>query len=398
MTRFFPRLSHVPRGVWALGFVSMFMDFSSEMIHALLPALLVGTLGASVAALGIIEGVAEATASITKVFSGWLSDRLGRRKLLAVIGYGLAAVTKPIFPLAVTPVEVLAARFLDRIGKGVRGAPRDALVADITPDPVRGLAYGVRQGMDTIGAVMGPLAAIGLMLALSGDIRHVLAFAVLPAIVAVILLVLGVEDVRPPARREAAVPIRLSEAGALGAAFWAVSGVGVVFSLARFSEAFLILRAQDVGVPVAYAPLVMVVMSAVYAAVAAPAGGLSDRVDRRLVLLSALVVLVAADAALAWVPTAAGVFAGVTLWGLHMGLSQGVLSALVADAAPEGLRGTAFGVFNLASGLALLAASVTAGELWSAYGARATFLAGGGFALATAILLFLLVRRRSAPA
>ncbi len=398
MTRFFPRLSHVPRGVWALGFVSMFMDFSSEMIHALLPALLVGTLGASVAALGIIEGVAEATASITKVFSGWLSDRLGRRKLLAVIGYGLAAVTKPIFPLAVTPVEVLAARFLDRIGKGVRGAPRDALVADITPDPVRGLAYGVRQGMDTIGAVMGPLAAIGLMLALSGDIRHVLAFAVLPAIVAVILLVLGVEDVRPPTRREAAVPIRLSEAGALGAAFWAVSGVGVVFSLARFSEAFLILRAQDVGVPVAYAPLVMVVMSAVYAAVAAPAGGLSDRVDRRLVLLSALVVLVAADAALAWVPTAAGVFAGVTLWGLHMGLSQGVLSALVADAAPEGLRGTAFGVFNLASGLALLAASVTAGELWSAYGARATFLAGGGFALATAILLFLLVRRRSAPA
>jgi MFS family permease len=398
VTRFFPRLSHVPRGVWALGFVSMFMDFSSEMIHALLPALLVGTLGASVAALGIIEGVAEATASITKVFSGWLSDRLGRRKLLAVIGYGLAAVTKPIFPLAVTPVEVLAARFLDRIGKGVRGAPRDALVADITPDPVRGLAYGVRQGMDTIGAVMGPLAAIGLMLALSGDIRHVLAFAVLPAIVAVILLVLGVEDVRPPTRREAAVPIRLSEAGALGAAFWAVSGVGVVFSLARFSEAFLILRAQDVGVPVAYAPLVMVVMSAVYAAVAAPAGGLSDRVDRRLVLLSALVVLVAADAALAWVPTAAGVFAGVTLWGLHMGLSQGVLSALVADAAPEGLRGTAFGVFNLASGLALLAASVTAGELWSAYGARATFLAGGGFALATAILLFLLVRRRSAPA
>jgi MFS family permease len=250
--------------------------------------------------------------------------------------------------------------------------------------------------MDTLGAVLGPLAAIGLMLALAGDIRHVLAFAVLPAIVAVMLLVLGVEDVRPPAKRTAAVPIRWSEAGALGAAFWAVSGVGVVFSLARFSEAFLILRAQDVGVPVAYAPLVMVVMSAVYAAVAAPAGGLSDRLDRRVVLLTALVVLVAADAALALLPTVAGVFAGVTLWGLHMGLSQGVLSALVADAAPDGLRGTAFGVFNLASGLALLAASVTAGELWSAYGARATFLAGGGFALASAVLLFLLVRRRAA--
>lgn len=396
MTRISGRLSHVPRGVWALGFVSMFMDLSSEMIHALLPALLVGTLGASVAALGLIEGVAEATASITKVFSGWLSDRLGRRKLLAVIGYGLAAATKPIFPLAVTPMEVLGARFVDRIGKGVRGAPRDALVADITPDAVRGLAYGVRQGMDTLGAVLGPLAAIGLMLALAGDIRHVLAFAVLPAIVAVMLLVLGVEDVRPPAKRTAAIPIRWSEAGALGAAFWAVSGVGVVFSLARFSEAFLILRAQDVGVPVAYAPLVMVVMSAVYAAVAAPAGGLSDRLDRRVVLLTALVVLVAADAALALLPTVAGVFAGVTLWGLHMGLSQGVLSALVADAAPDGLRGTAFGVFNLASGLALLAASVTAGELWSAYGARATFLAGGGFALASAVLLFLLVRRRAA--
>ncbi|MBI1200760.1 MAG: MFS transporter [Phenylobacterium sp.] len=393
MTRLRHRLRDVPRGVWALGFVSMFMDLSSEMVHALLPAFLVGTLGASVAVLGLIEGVAEATASITKVFSGWISDRLGRRKLLAVIGYGLAAATKPVFPLAVTPLEVLGARFLDRIGKGVRGAPRDALVADITPASVRGLAYGVRQGLDTVGAFLGPLAAILLMLALSDNIRHVLAWAVIPALAAVALLAFGVDDVRPRASGAARAPIRWSELGGLGPAFWAVVLVGAVFSLARFSEAFLILRAQDVGLPVAFAPLVLVVMNVVYSVVAAPAGSLSDRVDRRVPLLAGLVALVAADTVLAFASGVGGVFAAVALWGLHMGLSQGVLSALVADAAPERLRGTAFGLFNLASGVALLAASTVAGALWSLYGARATFLAGGGFALLAALLLSAMVRR-----
>jgi MFS family permease len=369
----------------------MFMDMSSEMIHALLPAFLVGTLGASVALLGLIEGVAEATASISKIFSGWLSDRLGQRKLLAVVGYGLAAATKPVFPFAATPVEVLGARFADRIGKGIRGAPRDALVADLTPPDVRGLAFGVRQGLDTVGAFLGPLLAIGLMLLLADNIRHVFAWAVVPAVIAVALLVFGVEDTRPAGAREGRAPIRWSELGGLGAAFWSVVAVGVVFTLARFSEAFLILRAQDVGLPVALAPLVMVLMNVVYSLVSAPAGGLSDRVDRRL--LAGLAVLVLADAALALLGSIAGVFVGVALWGLHLGLTQGVLAALIADAAPERLRGTAFGLFNLASGVTLLAASSVAGLLWTLSGPKATFLAGGSFALLAALGLAVAIRR-----
>lgn len=393
----FQSLKSVPQGVWALGFVSLFMDVSSEMIHSLLPAFLVGTLGASVATLGVIEGVAEATASITKIFSGWISDRLGKRKLLAVIGYGLGAATKPIFPLAVTPFEVLGARFADRVGKGIRGAPRDALVADITPPEVRGLAYGVRQGLDTVGAFLGPALAIALMILLSGNIRGVFAWAVIPALAAVALLVLGVEDPRTadgPAPRPA--PIAWSELKDLGAPFWTVTAVGVVFTLARFSEAFLVLRAQDVGLPVALAPLVMVAMSLVYSVVSAPAGSLSDRVDRRLLLLAGLAALVLADAALALLPSVAGVFAGVALWGLHMGLTQGVLAALVADAAPRRLRGTAFGLFNLASGVTLLVASSLAGALWTMRGAQATFLAGGAFALLAALGLAFVIRRPAA--
>ena len=394
MPRLTSRLRSVPRSVWALGFVSMFMDISSEMVHALMPAFLVGTLGASVATLGLIEGVAEATASITKIFSGWISDRLGKRKLLAVIGYGLAALTKPVFPFAATPLQVLGARFADRIGKGIRGAPRDALVADVTPPQIRGLAFGVRQGLDTVGAFLGPALAIALMFALANNIRGVFAWAVVPALAAVGLLVLGVEDPRPSAdapRRPA--PILWSELRDLGRPFWTVVAVGVVFTLARFSEAFLILRAQDVGLPVALAPLVMVVMSLVYSLVAVPAGGLSDRMDRRLLLLAGLAVLVAADAALALLGTIGGVMLGVALWGLHMGLTQGILAALVADAAPARLRGTAFGLFNLATGVTLLAASALAGLLWSLHGATATFLAGGGFALLAALGLAAVIRR-----
>ncbi|MBW8816340.1 MAG: MFS transporter [Caulobacterales bacterium] len=396
-----PRLSQslrtVPVAVWTLGFVSMFMDVSSEMVHALLPGFLVGSLGASVATLGLIEGVAEATASITKIFSGWLSDRLGRRKLLAVIGYGLAAVTKPVFPLATTPLEVLGARFLDRIGKGIRGAPRDALVADVTPPEVRGLAFGIRQGLDTVGAFVGPGLAIALMFLLAGNVRGVLAWAVVPGLIAVALLMMGVEEPRTPtAEGRRPPPIRWSELRGLTAAFWAVVAVGMVFTLARFSEAFLILRALDLGAAPALAPMVMVVMNLVYALVSAPAGNLSDRVDRRLLLLAGLAVLVAADAVLAFAGSLPGVFAGVALWGLYMGLSQGVLAALVADTAPQRLRGTAFGLFNLASGVTLLAASTLAGELWTLQGPKATFLAGGGFALLAALGLAVVVRRGAA--
>jgi MFS family permease len=378
-------LRAVPRAVWALGFVSMFMDISSEMIHSLLPVFLVTTLGASAALLGLIEGIAEATAAIAKVFSGWLSDRLGKRKLLAVIGYGLAAATKPVFPLAATPVEVLAARFVDRLGKGMRGAPRDALVADITPKAVTGAAFGLRQSLDTVGAFAGPLAAIGLMALLSGRIRAVFAWAVVPAAIAVILLIFGVEE---PRRSEAAhaaarAPVRWAEVRGMGAAFWLVVALGVVFTLARFSEAFLVLRAQDVGLPVGLVPVIMVVMNLVYAAVSAPVGALSDRIGRRALLAAGLGVLVAADLVLARFASIPGALVGSALWGLHMGMTQGLFSALVADVAPARLRGAAFGVFNLATGAALLAASAIAGEVWSRAGAAATFLTGAGFALAS---------------
>jgi MFS family permease len=388
-------LRSVPRAVWVLGFVSLFMDVSSEMIHSLLPLFLVGTLGAGVGLLGLIEGVAEATGSITKVFSGWLSDRLGHRKWLAVAGYGLSAATKPVFPLATTPLQVLAARFADRIGKGVRGAPRDALVADITPAQVRGAAFGLRQGLDTVGAFVGPLLAMGLMLALRGDIRSVFAWAAAPAFIAVLLLAAGVEErAARDGERAPAAPIRWSDLAGLGGVYWSVVAIGAVFTLARFSDAFLILRARDVGLAPAFAPLVMVAMNIVYAAIAGPAGRLSDRVDRRVLLGAGLAVLVVADLVLAARRDVAGALAGAGLWGAHMGLSQGVLSALVADAAPARLRGTAFGLFNLVVGVATLAASALAGGLWTLIGPGATFAAGAGFAALAGLGLMASVRRR----
>jgi MFS family permease len=384
----------VPRSVWALGFVSMFMDISSEMIHSLLPVFLVTGLGASVALVGLIEGLAEATASITKVFSGWLSDRLGKRKLLAVIGYGLGAITKPVFPLAVTPFEVFGARFVDRVGKGIRGAPRDALVADITPPAVRGAAFGLRQSLDTVGAFGGPLLAMALMILLSGDIRGVFAWAIIPAIIAVLLLIFGVEEPRAAAAGHAArLPIRWADVRGMGAAYWSVVALGVVFTMARFSEAFLILRASDAGLSAAMVPVVLVVMNVVYAIVSTPAGSLSDRVDRRLILLAGLVALIAADLVLAWSHGVGGVLVGVALWGLHMGMTQGLLAALVVDGAPARLRGTAFGVFNLASGVTMLAASGVAGLLWSRFGPQATFLSGAGFSALAFVMLLMMVRR-----
>ncbi|MES2344102.1 MAG: MFS transporter [Pseudomonadota bacterium] len=392
-------LKRVPRTVWALGFVSMFMDISSEMIHSLLPVFLVVGLGASPALVGLIEGIAEATASITKVFSGWLSDRLGRRKMLAVLGYGLGAITKPIFPLAVTPFEVLGARFADRIGKGIRGAPRDALVADVTPKELRGAAFGLRQSLDTVGAFLGPLIAVGLMALLDDDMRAVFGYAVIPAGIAVLLLVLGVEE--PPASQvphAAKAPIRWAEVKAIGAPFWLAVAVGVLFTMARFSEAFLVLRGADAGIPLSLIPFVLIAMNLVYALVSAPAGSLSDRLGRKGLLMLGTAVLIGADLVLAWVGTIAGVVAGVALWGLHMGLTQGLLAALVADTAPARLRGTAFGLFNLATGVTLLAASVLAGAIWSARGAPATFLTGGGFALLALVGVLVLLKEERAAA
>lgn len=390
------RWRDIPRGVWALGLVSMFMDVSSEMIHALLPLYLVSVLGASTLTVGIIEGIAEATASIVKIFSGALSDYLGRRKWLAALGYGLAAATKPIFPLATNIGWLVAARFIDRVGKGIRGSPRDALVADLTPADLRGGAYGLRQSLDTIGAVLGPLLAIVFMAAFADNFTAVFWIAVIPALVSVAVVVLAVhEPERPPGLREVRTPLSPAELGRLNRTYWMIVGVAAVFTLARFSEAFLLLRAQSVGMPLAVVPAVLVMMNITYTATAWPAGALSDRIGRYGVVTVGFALLILADLALAIGGGIALVMIGVALWGLHMGLTQGLLAALVADTAPEELRGTAFGVFNLVSGVAMLAASILAGWLWGIAGPAGTFLAGAMFtAIALAALPFVRWRAR----
>ncbi len=376
-----------------LGLVSLFMDVSSELIHGLLPVFMVSSLGASALAVGVVEGIAESTALIVKVFSGVLSDILGKRKALAVIGYGLGALSKPLFALALTINWVFAARFIDRIGKGIRGAPRDALIADLAPAEIRGAAYGLRQSLDTVGAFLGPLLGVGLMLYWAGDFRTVFWYAVIPAAIAVALLVFGVREPGAGATaRKPATPIRWKTLSEMGGAYWFVVAAGAVFTLARFSEAFLILRAQQQGLPDSYAPLVLVVMNLVYALAAYPLGKLADRMSHLTLLAAGVIVLIAADLVLAQAQGLAAVGIGVALWGLHLGITQGLLATMVADAAPAHLRGTAFGFFNLASGIAMLIASVFAGLLWDRLGPGVTFYAGAVFAHAA--LLMLVLRRR----
>jgi MFS family permease len=389
----------VPRSVWALGFVSLLMDVSSELIHSLLPIFLVTVIGTSMAVVGLIEGVAEATAAIAKVFSGALSDRIGKRKLLVGIGYGLAAVTKPVFPLASTAWEVLAARFVDRIGKGIRDAPRDALVADITPPAIRGASYGIRQALDTVGGFAGPLLAMALMALYANDFRAVFWWAVVPAAFAVLLIVVGVRE--PDGVKGTAKPgwpLHKEDLLRLSPAFWVVVAVGVMFTLARFSQAFLVLKAQAEGLALALIPLVFIWMNLIYAVTATPAGILSDRIGRVKLLSCGLAALLIADLTLAFVPGLGGVFVGVGLWGLHLGFSQGLLSALVADTAPEDLRGTAFGLFNLVSGGALLVASVLAGWLWQSFGATSTFIAGAAFSGIAVLIMFVAMKAATKPA
>jgi MFS family permease len=384
----------VPRGVWTIGFVSLFMDVSSEMIHSLLPVFLMTGLGASASLVGLIEGMGEGTANIVKIFSGYLSDRLGKRKVLALIGYGLGALTKPVFAIALTPFEVLAARFVDRVGKGIRGAPRDALIADIAPVSVRGAAFGIRQALDTVGAFLGPGLAIALMWLYADDIRAVYWWAIVPGLIAVALLYIGVEDVAErPADEHARPPITWRSACELSTSFWIVTAIGGVFALARFSEAFLVLRAQNVGLSITLVPLIMMAMSAVYAVISAPVGALSDRVGRYRLMGAGLIFLIAADIVLALSSSVLGAFAGAILWGAHMGFTQGLLGALVADTAPDHLRGTAFGIFNLVGGIAALFASLVAGILWQTIGPSATFLVGAVFATASLTGLSLYRRR-----
>ncbi len=377
----------IPRAVWALGFVSLLMDVSSEMIHALLPVFLVTTLGASAFAVGLIEGAAEATALIVKVFSGALSDYMGRRKPLALLGYGLAALSKPLFALATSAGLVFTARIADRIGKGIRGAPRDALLADVTPPAVRGAAFGLRQSLDTVGAFLGPVLAIGLMLLWADDFRAVFWVAIVPAVLSVAMLFFGVQE---PDRRDGHTPtnpIRRDNLRRLSNKYWAVVTIAAIFTLARFSEAFLVLRAQEGGLALAFVPLVLIAMNVVYSLAAYPFGRLADAMSHRVLLALGLLVLIGADLLLAWSNRGPALWCGIALWGLHMGITQGLLSAMVAHTAPSDLRGTAFGLFNLVSGIAMLIASALAGLLWDRFGPSFTFFAGATFsALAVAAI------------
>ncbi len=373
-------LSRVPSGVWALGFVSMFMDISSEMIHALLPVYLVTVLGVSMLTVGVIEGVAEALAMITKVFSGALSDWMQRRKLLTAMGYALSAFTKPIFPLAGSVGWIVAARFMDRVGKGVRGAPRDALIAELTTADQRGASYGLRQSLDTVGAFTGPLLAIGLMILMADNFQAVFWIAVIPAMLAVGIVIFGVKDAP---RQEGGAPSQrpnFRDLKRFSFTFWAIIGVAGVLALARFSEAFLVLKAKDAGVPLAFVPAVFVVMNITYALSAFPAGVLSDRMGRSRILAAGAFLLLLADLLLIFASSIPLLLLAIGIWGLHMGLTQSLLAALVAEAAPEELRGTAFGAFNIVSGVALASGSTIAGALWEAGGPALTFAAGGCFA------------------
>ncbi|MFO1504594.1 MAG: MFS transporter [Steroidobacteraceae bacterium] len=386
-------VSGLPPAIWVLGFVSLLMDVSSEMIHSLLPLFMVGTLGASAIAVGLIEGLAESLALVVKVFSGTLSDYLGRRKGLAVLGYALGALTKPLFAMAGGIGIVVTARLLDRVGKGIRGAPRDALVADIAPPHLRGAAFGLRQALDTVGAFVGPLLATALMLLWANNFRAVFWVAVIPGLLAVCLLLFGVREPGRQIRGRGTNPIQRANLARLSPAYWWVAGVGAVFSLARFSEAFLVLRAQHGGIPLALVPLVMVAMNMVYSSSAYPFGKLADRVSHGVLLAIGLLLLIVADVVLALGGHWTMILVGVALWGLHMGMTQGLLATMVADVAPPDLRGTAFGFFNLVSGIAMLAASVLAGWIWENHGPAATFLAGAAFSL---IALAALARTRRA--
>ncbi|HAT1621979.1 TPA: MFS transporter [Raoultella planticola] len=383
----FSILRRIPGGVWIIGFVSLLMDVSSEMIHSLLPLFMATALGTPVVIIGLIEGLAEATALCVKVFSGVISDYIGKRKGLAVLGYGLGALSKPLFALASTSGMIFSARMIDRVGKGIRGAPRDAIVADVTPPEIRGAAYGLRQTLDTMGGFLGPLLAVGLMLLWSNDFRAVYWVAVVPAFLAVALLLFGLHEPRTPVAAVRTNPVRKENLKRLGADCWWVIGLGGVFTLARFSEAFLVLRAQEVDIPLALIPLVMVAMNIVFSFTAYPFGRLSDSISHRRLLQMGLVVLIAADLVLALSHSWVGIIVGVALWGMHMGMTQGLLNTMIARTAPADLRGTAFGFFSLLSGAGLLIASLGAGLLWDIWGSASTFFAGAVICVLTLLLM-----------
>ena len=379
----------IPKGIWVLGFVSMLMDISSEMIHSLLPLFMVTSLGMSAFAVGVVEGIAEATAMIVRVFSGALSDYLGKRKGLILFGYALGAFTKPVFAFTSSIGLVLAARFLDRFGKGIRSTPRDALVADMAPECLRGASFGLRQSLDTLGAFFGPLLASSMMLLWCDNFRMVFWVAVIPGVIAVVLVIVGVREPERKTVRQSGNPLSLYKFKQLGPAYWQVVAIGSIVMLARFSEAFLVLRAQQTGIPMTFVPLVMVVMNCIYAMTSYPFGKLADSTNHSTLLIIGLCVLLIADIALAVGGHWSVILAGVAFWGIHMGMSQGLLATMVACTAPEKLRGVAFGCFNLVVGVTALFSSLTAGFIWDTWGASSTFYMGASFCIISIVMILL---------
>lgn len=390
------RPSRLPFAIWALGMVSLFGDVASEMIFSLLPAFLTSELGASAMMVGLVVGMGEATSLAVKMISGPFSDRIGRRKPLALIGYGMAALVKPLFAMAGSPLHVLVAHLLDRTGKGIRGAPRDALIADITPHSMRGAAYGLRQSLDSVGAILGPLLALMLMALWANNIRAVFWVAAIPGAISVAILFFGVQEPDGLVKSSAGNPLARTNLRRLPAAFWQVVLFGGLFTLARFNQAFLVLRVQQGGLSLGQLPMVLIAMNTVYALSAYPLGNLADRLPHKSLLAIGMLLLVSADLVLAYGAGGYLVWVGVALWGLHMGATQGLLAAMVADTAPADLRGTAFGVFNLVAGLALLCSGTTAGLIWDHFGARYTFIAGASMAL-LAMAAMLVHGRSSRP-
>ena len=390
-------VSKLPRNVWILGFVSLLMDLSSEIYHALLPAFITVTLALPVLALGAIDGIAEATASFAKLASGRLSDRSGRRKPWVLLGYGLAALSKPLFPIAQGALELMGARFADRVGKGIRGAPRDAIIADETAPELRGRAFGLRQALDTIGALIAPLAAVGLMLLFMNDIRTVFWIAAVPAAFSFLLALVAVKE---PVTRWTTDKVQPFFRGFrdLDKPTRRLLAVAFLFALARFSEGFLILRAIDIGVSATLSPLALVAFNVGFLALAYPAGSLSDRMSPRTILIAGMGVLIAANLLLAQDIGIAGLTIGILLWGAHMALTQGIFARMIADVAPDHLRATSFGAFHFVSGIGTLLASVAAGFIWDRDGAAMTFLAGAGAAAVALTMLSLITEARPSPA
>jgi len=382
----------VERNVFILGVVSFFTDISSEAVYPLVPIFLTKSLGAPLAVVGAIEGVAEGTASIVRWLSGWLSDRLGRRKSFVVLGYGMAAVAKPLLALAFHWPVVLFARFVDRFGKGVRTAPRDALVAQWTERGERGRAFGFHRAVDTAGAVLGPLGALALLAVLGENFRLIFLLAFIPAVLGMVLLRLVAE--RTP-RPEPSAAVEPKGGGGLGAAYYGFFAVSLVFALGNSSDAFLILRSRNLGLGVSEAVLAYVAYNTSYSLLAMPAGIVSDRLGRRNVIGLGFAVFAAVYLGFAAIDAGAYVWLLFPVYGVYMALTEGVGRALVADLVPSERRGSALGLYQGGVGLMALLSSIMAGLLWDHVGPSAPFFLGGSTAALALVLLLILLPRGS---